>query len=256
MSKAFESSYVNYSSDPFSDLELVPFSKFKASTEIRPQKLYFDPDDVAPEGLGNSVTQNMKDFLSEYESSKSSTQKKSISDIFDDFNKRVNSNKVSSTTVDTTTNNNMAIYQPMKASEAQGKIITYLTNKGLSKEAIAGIVGNLYAESKLNTGAIGDGKTSGGIAQWHDKRFTNLKIFAKRRGKDWRDLDTQLDFMWSELNTTYKGVLNGLKSATSAEKAAEIWGHDYEVFKGYNNLNHQRYQERRGYAKQIYKALG
>ena len=224
MSKAFESSYVNYSSDPFSDLELVPFSKFKASTEIRPQKLYFDPDDVAPEGL-------------------------------DDFNKRVNSNKVSSTTVDTTTNNT-AIYQPMKASEAQGKIITYLTNKGLSKEAVAGIVGNLYAESKLNTGAIGDGKTSGGIAQWHDKRFTNLKIFAKRRGKDWRDLDTQLDFMWSELNTTYKGVLNGLKSATSAEKAAEIWGHDYEVFKGYNNLNHQRYQERRGYAKQIYKSLG
>jgi len=59
----------------------------------------------------------MKDFLSEYESSKSSTQKKSISDIFDDFNKRVNSNKVSSTTVDTTTNNT-AIYQPMKASEA------------------------------------------------------------------------------------------------------------------------------------------
>jgi hypothetical protein len=38
MSKAFESSYVNYSSDPYADLDLLPTltSKFQASTDIRP----------------------------------------------------------------------------------------------------------------------------------------------------------------------------------------------------------------------------
>ena len=254
MSKAFESSYVNYSSDPYADLDLLPTltSKFQASTDIRPQKLYFDPDDVAPDGLSNRV-QDMKDFLAEHKSlDTSSKSSKSISDIFNEFNRRLEtSSKVDGSSERT------SVYQPMKSSEVQNKVITFLSNKGLSKEAISGIVGNLYAESKFNTGAIGDGRTSGGIAQWHDKRFTNLKLFAKQRGKDWRDLDTQLDFMWNELNTSqYKHILDKLKTTTSPERAAEIWGHDYEVFAGYENFNHHRYQERRGYAKQIYKSLG
>lgn len=41
----------------------------------------------------------------------------------------------------------------------------YFINKGLTKEQAAGILGNLHAESGLDAGIHGDGRTSFGIAQ-------------------------------------------------------------------------------------------
>jgi len=67
--------------------------------------------------------------------------------------------------------------------------MNYFMDKGLSKHAAAGIVGNLYAESRLKTDAVGDGGTSGGIAQWHGPRWKQLQAFAKARNKKWTDLD-------------------------------------------------------------------
>lgn len=55
-------------------------------------------------------------------------------------------------------------YTRVSGTEASKKITKFLLDKGLSKHAVAGIVGNLYAESKFDTSVLGDGKTSGGIA--------------------------------------------------------------------------------------------
>lgn len=134
-------------------------------------------------------------------------------------------------------------------NSVHAKIMNYFLSKGLSKHAAAGIMGNLYMESRLNPSAIGDGGTSGGIAQWHANRFRQLKLFAKKRNKDWKDLDTQLDFLWYELNSTYRNVYEKIRNAKDSDSVVNIWGHDYERFAGHNNFNNSNYRNRRKYAK-------
>lgn len=127
------------------------------------------------------------------------------------------------------------------------KAVDFFINKGLSPHAAAGIIGNLIGESSLNTGAIGDNNTSIGIAQWHNERGNNLKNFAKQRGTDWKDYDTQLEFLWHELNTDYKGVLESLKSSTNVDQATDIF---LERFERPKNPNQSR-QKRRNYARSL-----
>lgn len=127
------------------------------------------------------------------------------------------------------------------------KAVDFFINKGLSPHATAGIIGNLMGESSLNTGAIGDNNTSIGIAQWHNERGNNLKNFAKQRGTDWKDYDTQLEFLWHELNTDYKGVLESLKSSTNVDQATDIF---LERFERPKNPNQSK-QKRRNYARSL-----
>ena len=54
---------------------------------------------------------------------------------------------------------------PQISKERAKQAIDFFRNKGLTKEQAAGIVGNLEAESGLNTTTHGDNKTSYGIAQ-------------------------------------------------------------------------------------------
>ena len=251
------SNYVNYNTDPFAELDLIPndklISKFQVSESKNESPLFFDPDDVSPFKEEESYRKKLLDNLYTISEEK---KKSSTTDLTD--SPFYSGNNLPTTSDDNTSEDNtfeQQSYQKLSATEASTKITNFLLSKNLPKHAVAGIVGNLYAESKFNTSALGDGKTSGGIAQWHAQRFNNLKQFAKENNKDWRDLDIQLEFLWHELNTSYASVLNKLKTANSTEKAAEIWGHDYEVFSGHENFNHGRYKERKNYAKQFYKLL-
>ena len=86
------------------------------------------------------------------------------------------------------------------------KVWAFFKSKGFSPQAIAGIMGNLYQESGVDPTAIqGGGKgPAAGIAQWENyntksSRWKSLYDTAKKRGKDWKDLDTQLKFLYSEL---------------------------------------------------------
>ena len=83
-------------------------------------------------------------------------------------------------------------------------IWAYYKSQGLSNEATAAIMGNLYSESKFNTtNHSGDSGKAAGIAQWHnysnaEGRWKNLYEYAKGRGKSWTDLETQLSFILHE----------------------------------------------------------
>ena len=138
---------------------------------------------------------------------------------------------------------------PISGDSAQSKIMNYFLSKGLPKHIAAGIMGNLYVESRFNPSAIGDRGTSGGIAQWHGNRFTQLKMFAKKRNKDWRDLYTQLDFLLYELSSSYKNVYDKIRSVKDSDSVVNIWGHDYERFAGHTDFNNSNYKLRRKYAK-------
>lgn len=104
-----------------------------------------------------------------------------------------------------------------------------LKEKGYSDNAAAGIVGNLQQESSLDSSSIGDKGTSGGLAQWHDSRWEALKKFAAKRGKEWTDLDTQIDFLDYELKTQYSGVYEALQKAGNAGESALIFSERYEI---------------------------
>lgn len=114
---------------------------------------------------------------------------------------------------------------------------------------VAGLMGNLYAESGLDpqnlqnsyekklghtnasyTQAVDDGtytnfvndKAGYGLAQWtYWSRKQNLHNFAKDAGKSIGDLQMQLDFLAKELTEGYKGVLATLKAATSVREASD-----------------------------------
>lgn len=104
----------------------------------------------------------------------------------------------------------------------------FFINKGLTPHIAAGIVGNLIVESGLDPTAVGDNGSAYGLAQWRLDRRDNLKKFAKERGKDISDFDTQLEFLWHELNGNYKQVLNKLLGARDATQATDIFMRGYE----------------------------
>ena len=61
-----------------------------------------------------------------------------------------------------------------------------------------------------------------GLAQWTvQNRKTELLAFAKERGCSISDLDMQLAFLCSELETKFSGVLAKLQSATSIREASD-----------------------------------
>lgn len=130
----------------------------------------------------------------------------------------------------------------------------FVTTKGLSPEATAGIMGNLEAESGIdphnmqNTAPLPDGpvfptvvdssgktvpdpqiagKFGYGIAQWTSAgRQQNLINFATESSRSTGDLSLQLDFIWKEFTESYTSVLAKLQepNVTVAASSEEVLG--------------------------------
>lgn len=124
----------------------------------------------------------------------------------------------------------------------------YLMGKICNAYGVAGLMGNLYAESALKsnnlqnsyetklgytdvsyTQAVDNGSYTNfvkdaagyGLAQWtYWSRKQNLLNYAKSVGKSVGDLNTQLAFLYKELSESYSGVLNTLKTAKSVRSAS------------------------------------
>jgi hypothetical protein len=76
-----------------------------------------------------------------------------------------------------------------------------LVAKGWTPEAAASAVGHASVESSFVTHAIGDNGTSAGLMQWHGPRWEALKGFAVKNGMDWRDPQSQIDFLDHEVRS-------------------------------------------------------
>jgi len=128
-------------------------------------------------------------------------------------------------------------------------IWTFLKAKGLNSYAIAGLMGNLYAESALNpinlqnsyetklgvtdllyTYLVDSGKYTNfvkdsagyGLAQWtYYTRKQALLDYAKSKKTSIGNLTTQLEFLWTELQS-YSTVIKTLKTATSVRQASDV----------------------------------
>lgn len=105
-----------------------------------------------------------------------------------------------------------------------GYVFGRLLEKGASPKDAAALLGNLMQESGkgLNTGAIGDGGNSIGMGQWNGPRRRALIRFAEARGVDWRDLDTQVEYLWRELNGSERAAWDAIRAAPDAATGARI----------------------------------
>lgn len=113
----------------------------------------------------------------------------------------------------------------------------FFVKQGWSPAQASGIVGNLIHESGLNTGALNpgdgsDGSDSIGIAQWNAGRAKALKAYAARKGSDWRDLQTQLEFVHKELQSTHSEAGDALLAAKTPREAAAAFVTEFERPKG------------------------
>ena len=115
-------------------------------------------------------------------------------------------------------------------------IIDKLVKGGLTKTAAIGVVANLKAESNLDPGIKQLGGGPGrGLAQWekggrYDTDPINLNKFAAKKGTNWSDLDTQIDFILHEMDKhpEYRKVKEQLNKTDSVEKATLIFLKKYE----------------------------
>ena len=140
----------------------------------------------------------------------------------------------------------------------------FFTGMGYSKEATAGIMGNFQQESGIDPKIIqGGGKgPAAGIAQWENynkksARWADLNNYAQSKGKDWTDLQTQLEFVHKELEgsapDTYtasllkkRGGIEKLKSLTNVKDAVHMFEETFE------RAGKPMWEKRYKYADSIY----
>lgn len=137
---------------------------------------------------------------------------------------------------------------PKAKREAVTTAMEYFQSTGKTKEQAAGIVGNLDHESGFDTSATGDNGTAFGIAQWRGERLDALKAYAASKGKPIADLQTQLEFVNKELNSSEGTAHKKLLSAKSTDDAAKAFI-GYERPQGYGTTNPHGLSNRVGLAR-------
>lgn len=113
-----------------------------------------------------------------------------------------------------------------------------LREQGFSPAAASGIMGNLFAESGMDpTRVQTPSQNAAGIAQWENYkqqtgRWANMRNFAAKNGKDWTDLDSQMRFLISEMNTNdFAQRLSGDIAPGNLSNAGAPLGTTMEQFK-------------------------
>lgn len=134
-------------------------------------------------------------------------------------------------------------------------IWNFLISKIENPYGVAGLMGNLYIESRLDPGLLQssyaeklkmtsseytvavdngtylnfvDDQAGYGLVQWtYWSRKEGLLKFAKAQGASICDLVMQLEYLWSEIQT-YKTVMNVLRTTKSIDEAAEVVMKRYE----------------------------
>lgn len=136
-----------------------------------------------------------------------------------------------------------------KFSGVKGQVWDYFAAKGLQPHQIAGIMGNVQAESAFNPNAVGDGGDAFGLFQWNNRR----PDLFKHAGTNKPDTQQQLDFAWHELQTSERGAMKRLMASKDVAGATKAFA-GFERPKGFSFDNPQAmagWQERITAAQQM-----
>lgn len=106
----------------------------------------------------------------------------------------------------------------------------YLKAAGYSDIQVAGIIGNLYQESGLNPARVESNGEGIGLVQWSFGRKQSLINYASSKGKDWSDLESQLEFLVSELDSKqfYQPYKDTFMNPYSVSEATETFCFGFE----------------------------
>lgn len=160
-------------------------------------------------------------------------------------------------------------------------IWSYLLSKIGNEYGVAGLMGNIYAESGLRsdnlqnvyerklgytddsyTAAVDSGAYTNfvrdaagyGLCQWtYWSRKEALLAFAQAQGRSIGDWKMQVAFLMKELSESYKGVLEVLETATSVKQASDIVLTKFERPADQGNAAKNR---RANFGQRFYKAYG
>lgn len=132
----------------------------------------------------------------------------------------------------------------LAGSDNREKAWIYLSGQGFTPPQVAGMIGNMVAESGLNPRRVegtitptgdSDNPGSGGYGIVQFTPGTKIIPFAKLRGKPPGDLGLQLDLLVSQLNgspdvgsISEKPAGDALKSTTTVEEATTVFLRRYE----------------------------
>ncbi|MDK2899485.1 MAG: hypothetical protein PWQ10_672 [Patescibacteria group bacterium] len=138
----------------------------------------------------------------------------------------------------------------LEGNEYVEKNLNYLVGKGLNIMQASAIAGNLQKESHNNPkvrqgdfdngfpdgsatadsiNTLVDNKTGFGIAQWTSRgRQQNLVDLAKSTNRTVIDQSLQLDYLWQELNGSYKAGFDSFKQKQTLKEATEFFEEFFE----------------------------
>lgn len=194
-----------------------------------------------------------------------------------DFNsliQQATSDGATTTSSDGTSSSSSDSSGTISGSNTAEQVFNYFRSAGYTPEATVGIMGNMQQESGLNPQAIqGNGKgPAAGIVQWEainkpGTRWGNMADYAKSKGKDWTDLQSQLEFVEKELKgsgmdiywkskKTIEGYPVGPSSFEEFKKSTDYKDAVYQFEKTFERARTPRMDNRLKAAKQFLDKYG
>ncbi|TDO54641.1 peptidase M23-like protein [Kribbella sp. VKM Ac-2527] len=165
---------------------------------------------------------------------------------------------------------------PLVGGNNQEKAFNFFVSNGYSKEQAAGIVGNMIHESSVEPARL-QGTSPGtithpsaainselgwGIVQWTPagKMIEPSMNATDNDEAKVESLEWQLEFLRKQLEgegpVPEGNAGTQLKATSTPEDAAVAFGRYYERFAGSDNLNHERYTQRKTAARQVFQTFG
>ena len=152
-------------------------------------------------------------------------------------------------------------------------IYAYLKTKGLSNQAISGIMGNWYAESKWKSSLVEckkppwreissdtmtiDGNTGYGLAQWtYITRQQKLHEFMKSKGLQDSDYKGQIDFVFSGQDGDIRPVIKSMDKMNPEEAAREFLDKYEQKILDTKNTERYHLSERQKAAREVFEKQG
>ena len=123
----------------------------------------------------------------------------------------------------------------------KAQVWNMLMDEGFTKQAAAGVIGNLMQESGVNPNSNqGGGGPGRGIMQWTvNERWASMQKWAKSKGLQARSLDTQVQWMLKEMKDY--GVFNKMRGMDDVQDATLYFENTMERASVSNMANRYKY---------------
>ena len=126
-----------------------------------------------------------------------------------------------------------------KGADVPETVWNFLASKGVASVAIAGIMGNMWAESRYNPAAnqldnepnMDPYKAGVGLCQWTETRKDTLNSVAAGMGTTWTDVNAQLTHLWNEIGPGgyYHEHLQAMCKINDVAQATQYWFSNFEA---------------------------